>query len=238
MLKDIQQAFLYLPLLLLVIFVVCYKKLSFSKRILIASALLLCFKTFWAFVIYSYGSFYLPIVILAFVLLVSEYKNLYNASKIYLILFIISTVLFSINGFSHVQSKISTEKGTIYTSFHLAKSVNELMNFIQTKTDEYEKILVLPEGMPVNFLSNRQGEDFYNTLIPLYVEAFGEKNIIDYFKVVKPNYIIFTNSDFREYGVSNICNDYAFDFCGFVAENYEHVYTIDNNTRFLIFKKK
>jgi len=229
---------LYLPLLLLVIFAVCYKKLSLLKRILIASALLLCFKTFWAFIIYSYGSFYLPVVILAFVLMVSEYKDLYDTSKIYLILFLISAILFGINGFSHVQYKVNTEKGTIYTSFHLAKSINELMSFIQTKTDENEKILVLPEGMPVNFLSNRQGEDFYNTLIPLYVEAFGENNIIEYFNKFKPHYIIFTNSDFKEYGVSNICNDYAFQFCRFVAENYEHVYTIDNNTRFLIFKKK
>ena len=82
-----------------------------------------------------------------------------------------------------------------------------------------------------------KSEDFYNSLLPLYVETFGEENIVDYFRQNKPDYIILNNKNMKDYYFEYICQDYALGFCGFVQENYLSEKVIQNGSNFLIFRK-
>jgi len=232
-----QEIFLFLPLMMSVVFIVKLKTLSVEKRIMIFGALLLCLKTFWGLVVYSYGSFSAPILVLALFVIFSD-TDMKRSLAIFLSLI---CFVFALKGgqlLNLAQSPISTSKGTIYTNDNLARSVNQLMNFINTNSTSEDSIVIFPEGMTINFLTNRMTDDFYNTLIPLYVESFGEDEIIKHYSDAMPEYFIFTNSNLKEYGVANICNDYAYKFCSFVDENYSNVKIIDNGTRFLIYKRK
>ena len=58
------------------------------------------------------------------------------------------------------------------------------------KTDE---IIIFPEGMMINFLSNRKTDGFYNSMIPLYEETFGVEMFRKHFSKKTPKYIIFKN---------------------------------------------
>ena len=92
--------------------------------------------------------------------------------------------------------------------------------------------------MMINFLTDRNGDDYYNSLIPLYVETFGEDKIIEHFKSDMPEYIVLNNQSMRDYYFQYICNDYALDFCGFINQNYTLEKVIDNEFRYMIFKRK
>ena len=92
--------------------------------------------------------------------------------------------------------------------------------------------------MSVNFLSNTISDDYYNSLLPLYVETFTEEKIINHYRENLPEYVIFNNLNMKDYYFKYICEDYALDFCRFVKDNYEMDKIIDNGFRYVIFKRK
>ena len=90
----------------------------------------------------------------------------------------------------------------------------------------------------INFLTDRKSDDYYNSMLPLYTESFGEEKIVEHFENNKPEYFILTNENMKDYGFNNICNDYAFELCTFINTNYDNVKTIDYGYRYLVFKRK
>ena len=139
---------------------------------------------------------------------------------------------------SIADNVVQTDNGVIFTEQAISKSTKELVNFINHKTKSDDRIVIFPEGMMINFLTDRNGDDYYNSLIPLYVETFGEDKIIEHFKSDMPEYIVFNNQSMRDYYFQYICNDYALDFCGFINQNYTLEKVIDNEFRYMIFKRK
>ena len=89
----------------------------------------------------------------------------------------------------------------------------------------------------INYLTDRPSDDFYNSLIPLYVETMGEDVITSHFKENPPEYIVFNNWNTQDYYFKYICSDYAVSFCNYVAKNYSQEKVIDNGFRYLIFKR-
>lgn len=79
------------------------------------------------------------------------------------------------------DGKIRTNKGTIYTVKNLSDSTNKLIEFLNS-TDKKDRVVIFPEGMTVNFLAEHKSDDFYNSLLPLYIESFGENKIIEHYK--------------------------------------------------------
>ena len=75
-------------------------------------------------------------------------------------------------------------------------------------------------------------------MLPLYIESFGEDNIIKHFEQNKPEYFVLSNQNMSDYGFNFICNDYAFGLCEFISKNYNQIKTIDYDYRYLIYKKK
>ena len=92
--------------------------------------------------------------------------------------------------------------------------------------------------MMINFLTGRKSDDFYNSLLPLYIETFGENKIIEHFNLQKPEYIVLSNLNMENYYFKYICTDYAFSFCGFIQENYNLEKVVDNDFKYIVFKRK
>lgn len=234
--------FVFLPILLLVcaIFGLRKYKNDIPLLIIVLCGIAMSLKSIWGMLLMSYSSYYVSFVLIAFLALLFKFipAKYEKITAVYLILF--SAYFILINSFSidEMQNKITTEKGSIQTNKELADSTNYLINFLQKQTKPTDKVVVFPEGMMINFLANRKGDDFYNSLLPLYVETFGEERIIEHFHSTKPEYIIFNNESMSSYGFNHICNDYALDFCSFVFQNYNNVGVIDYGRKYLIFKKK
>ena len=132
--------------------------------------------------------------------------------------------------------KIKTDKGWISTASEKSSS-KLLVDIILNKTEKTDKIVILPEGHMINFLTDRMSDNFYGNLIPMYVEAFGEDVIINHYKKNKPEYFILTDRDTSEYGKRYICTDYAQNLCSWILENYHVVYKIDGEPQYLVLRK-
>ena len=238
--ENVKTAFGFLPLCLLISAIAMYKKYDTKLLILVISTLAVSAKVFWVLLLYSYGNYYFPILLIAIFALIFKMlpEKLEKTAGIYLI---IATILYLFTNFymlSLANNKVTTPKGTIYTVKDLAQSTNELNDFINKATNKTDKIVIFPEGMTVNFLTQRNSDDFYNSLLPLYIESLGEDKIINHYKENMPEYIIFNNLNMKDYYFQYICNDYALDFCGFVQENYNPIIVVDNGFRYMVFQHK
>lgn len=232
-----QIAFGFLPLVLLIFALFSYKKFDFKLFILVLSALAAGAKVFWVLILQSYGNYYVPIILIAFLALLFTYlpKKLEKVVAIYVIIAGLFIFISNFSALSLPQYKITTERGTIYTQKYIADSTNQLINFLKNQNGN---AVIFPEGMSVNFLSNTISDDYYNSLLPLYVETFTEEKIINHYRENLPEYVIFNNLNMKDYYFKYICEDYALDFCRFVKDNYEMDKIIDNGFRYVIFKRK
>jgi hypothetical protein len=92
--------------------------------------------------------------------------------------------------------------------------------------------------MTINFLTNRQSDGYYNSMLPLYVETFGEDKIIEHFNQNKPDYFVLMNLSMKDYYFEYICKDYALNLCAFIKENYTFAEQPNDNMGYVIFKRK
>lgn len=241
---DSRAIFGFLPILLfgLLIFelIRLKKNIDIKLLILVLSATAVCAKVFWVMVLGGYANYYVSIAVIALFAIIFTYlpKTLEKAVGIYLL---VVSLFITINNFRLLRTetcKISTSHGTIYTNRYYGDSSSELIDFVNQNTDKNDKIVIFPEGMTINFLTERKSDDYYNSLLPLYVETFGEEKLIEHYKKNSPEYIILNNLDMSDYYYNYICQDYALEFCGFIKENYELETVLGNNFRYLVFKRK
>lgn len=206
---DAKVMFGFLPILL---FAVIWFK---NWNLLTVSVLLASAKVFWVLIMGSYGTYYVSLLLIALLSLLP--RRFDKVVGIYII-------LLSIFIFAGMGSYVKTP--------------DKIVSYVKENTKSTDKVVVFPEGMIINFLSHRQSDGFYNSLLPLYVETFGEDKIVEHFHANKPEMIILNNLNMRDYGFEYICKDYALDFCGFVQKNYELVNIIDDGYRYNIFMLK
>ena len=237
-------SFVFLPIFAFILVLVSFKALKENPKllILVLSCITIDLKVFWGLATLNYGVFFasfLLITVLAVITKRFENENInQNALGIYFL--VVSAILGwqNLTSLNIKNNPIKSERGQIYSSKELASSTQDLINYINKTTQKTDTVVIFPEGPFINFLTNRKSDNYYNSLIPLYVETFGENKLIEHFKKAKPEYIIFNNWDTKDYYFEHICNDYAFSFCHFVAENYTQKKIIDKGFRYLIFQKR
>ncbi|MBP3924493.1 glycosyltransferase family 39 protein [bacterium] len=231
--KVNHDTFIYLPLLLIFVFLWQIRKITDKKIFyLFTATILLSLKSIWALMIFGYGSYYVSFLLISLFTLINE-----NWKKaIYLFLYCISAI-FILQNYQNIPSTyINTERGKIYTNS--SNVLSEVTNYFSSLPNT-DRVLFLPEGMILNFLTHTKSDDFYNSFIPLYIETFSEKTLIEHYQQTKPEYIVFSNTDMRDYGYESICQDYALQFCSYVLNNYDLTEKFSENTNtFLIYKKK
>ena len=186
-------------------------------NLLTVSTLLVCAKVFWVLLLGSYGTYYVSILLIAVLSMIP--RKFDKTVSIYLILLRIFVC------FSNCTK-------------HFTQPPYKIVEYVMANTQPTDKVVIFPEGMIINFLSGRESDGFYNSLLPLYVETFGEDNIIEHFHENKPEMIILNNRSMKDYYFEYICNDYAREFCEFVVENYKLQDVIDNGYKYTIFKKR
>lgn len=234
----------FIPFLIFVLTVINFNKIKINPELLILalSSILISFKSFWSLVFSSYGMFFGGFFIITFLGIVKksidEKKLSYTGISIFILLIAFNL---GIENFSKMKTReypINSNFGTIYVEKILYSPTVELINFIKEKVKNTDEIVILPEGLVINFLTGRKSDDFYNSLIPLYWEVFGDEKLIQHFDKTKPEYIVFSNWENKDYYLKYICSDYAVSFCNFVAKNYHLNKTIEGDFRYLIYKKK
>lgn len=196
-----------------------FKKLNNKEKFFILATLLISTKVFLALTLQAYGVYFTPFALIALFILLPD-----RIKKIFIILLLIWT--FIIAG---LNSKTLLQKNNDF---------NKIIDYIKINTQEKDRVIIYPECLKINVLTNRKSDNKFYSLIPLYVETFGENTIIKRLNITKPEYIIINNYDtsayyFKEFGV-----DYAQRIQAEIENNYTLVTTVKDTYDFKIYKLK
>lgn len=234
--------FVFLIPLLVLSAVFGYRKLKTNVPLLllVISAITVSVKSFWGLIPLNYGNYYIAIVLTAFLAIFFTFidEKYQKNAAIFLIAISFSFLNLYIYERTLTTGKIASPQGKIYTYPEDAAAVSEVLSFLNNDYGD-AKAVIYPEGLMINFLSQNslKADDYYNSMIPLYVESMGEEKFINNLKKTKPEFVIFTNQSTADYYFKNICTDYAQQFCMTVVKNYEHVKQIDGGAGYLLYKK-
>ena len=239
-------SFVFMPIFLLILALVSLKTLEENQKllILVLSCIMIDLKVFWGIATLNYGVFFASFLIInVLALLVANLRNKninlnQNVLGVYFLIVAITLGAQNLTSLTFKKYLVKSGRGQIYYSKEIANSTQELVDYISNNTHINDRVVILPEGLFINFLTNRKSDNYYNSLIPLYVETFGEDKLIEHFKKTMPEYIVLNNWNTEDYYFEHICNDYAFSFCSFVAEHYTQKKVIDKGFRYLIFQKR
>ena len=183
---------------------------------------------------YSIGIYMLlPILAVWIYFIKTEFKIIKNINyKLYI------TLAFIIIGVFYIQItknsaenfvKLDTAKGVIIQPQTEAVMFDKIVKWVNEKTDTNESVLVLPEGIMVNYLTGRPTKDKYYHLIPNHISAMGEKNIVKGLNKDKPDYIIIHSAKYPMYGHTEMCTDFGLNICTWVKKNYKQIRRLQSN---------
>ena len=212
-----------------------FLKLNAGERIFIIAGLLISMKVFFALTLMSYGVFFIPFALISiFILIPSNYKK-----SVCIITFCCAFILGvkNIHSLAQKDVKIATVQGTVFSEKIYAESINQLINYIETSTNPQDRIIIYPECFLVNYMTGRKSDNKFYSLIPLYVETFGEDVIMQRIDITKPEYIIINNYDTSNYYYSAFGKDYAGRITLYIMNNYEFLKSIGDDFSFTVYKK-
>lgn len=236
--------FAFLTPLLFLVSIFGYKKIKTNIPLLlvIISAIGASFKTFWGLTPMSYGCYYTPIVLIAFFGVMFTFINEKYQKIAALFLIFVSFSFLNVYLFKRTTTtgKISSPHGTIYTYKQNADNINNILSILNNDENVNSTALIYPEGMIINFLSknNIKSDDYYNSLLPLYLESMGEEKFQKVLEEKNPEFIILTSQNTSDYYFNHICTNYAFNFCNQVEQEYQQEATFNGDIAFKIYRKR
>ena len=226
------ELFIYAFPLILILLTRRFSTISNEKLFFILASLLISMKIFFAETFMSYGIFFIPFALISlFILVPPRFK------KPLFIILLICALNFGLKNSATLFSKnvkIDTQRGIIYTS---ENSVKETVEYIKNNTKNTDRIIVYPECLAVNFMTGRKSDNKFYSLIPLYVETFGENIIIKRLELVKPEYIIISNYNTSNYYYSFFGQDYAGEIYNYILKNYTLQKEFGKKVMFLVYRR-
>jgi hypothetical protein len=82
-------------------------------------------------------------------------------------------------------------------------------------------VVVLPEGVMINYLARRSNPTTYVNFMPPEVIMFGEDDIVAGLQAHPPDFIVLCHKDTSEYGAPLFAHDYGQKIARWVHDNYE-----------------
>lgn len=233
--------FLYLPLLVFLFFIASVAKFILKKAkdpslsvfmagikiyTLILFSIFFSLKTLFGLFHELYGVYYLPFIALSFVIIIfilcpERFKTFAEAAfpwsaGFIIFLFILSN---SIAFFGVKSVPVKTPAGTIYTT---SPYLNNVISFLKSDMKENDSVLVLPEGLFVNFALHKEHNFFNTSFTPLDFDAYSEDYLINKVSANAPKYLVIIKRDYSDYGKSFICEDFGQKFCAKINELYKN----------------
>ncbi len=119
------------------------------------------------------------------------------------------------------DARIDTPQGTVYINEHDAKVLGPVIDYIQKNTPQDAYVLMLHEGVTVNFMTGRKTHKIYHNLPSVMIELFGEDKIVLDFIANPPDYIFITSHESSEYNQTKFGESYAKNIMTFIERNYK-----------------
>jgi hypothetical protein len=118
-------------------------------------------------------------------------------------------------------------KGTMYClAGNRTEYFIECIKYLKENMGPEDSLVVLPEGIGMNYILERENPLKIHTFVPDYLEFAGEKNIIKEFEDKAVDYIVVFSRDTTEYGARSFGLDYGSEIILWIKDRYEQIKTI------------
>ncbi len=100
------------------------------------------------------------------------------------------------------------------------KILKDTIDFLRKETASNETFVVFPEGIGINFLSERDNPLRYESFLPYEMDMFGEKNVISLLEKYSVDRILIAGRRTDIYGASYFGYDYAQNLKNWIEVHY------------------
>ena len=101
--------------------------------------------------------------------------------------------------------------------------VAHLVDWVEANLPPQVSLLVLPEGVMVNYLTRRVNPTRHLNFAPPEIMIFGEERILEDLRAQPPDYVVLVHRETPEYGLPLFGTDYAPRLLEWAREDYELV---------------
>ena len=221
--------FIFLPLILFLFCIIKFKTIikNPALAIILAAGIGVSIRTFYALQISVYGSYAIPLLLIGLFAVLKEFvpsvkpfskEETQNFYKYCLFAYSLFFLVFNVNNLFKYNLPIKT--GIIYSQQNQAKTCNTILDYLNKYTKPEDKVLVLPEGTIINFLSKRPVDYKMHMADRLYYSAFGAEKVLDNIKNADYEVIIFLEG----FGLTKFGGEYLYDELNpvvqYVKKNY------------------
>ena len=228
--------FVFLPAAILCLFIFRFKKIGIRAKILTISAVCISAKVFFSMMIFSYGVYFVGLMFCtACVLIPVKFRKKYLTA---LFIFVSFLSLQTLQTIKIKTEKIDTPRGILYAGVVQTKPFMQVYDYLKNNTSKEDRILCLPEEPLMNFLLERDTDNYLYSLIPMYVEVFGEYNIINRIAEFSPEYIVVSDWDNDSYYFRFFGKDYALGIMAFIEDNYDKVFETNYGLKHRVYRRK
>ena len=222
--------FSYLPLFLAALLIFKIKEIKKDKGLLFlgAAAVLTSLKSFWLLSTNFYGRYFLPLVLIAAIVVLkrvlygknfSDTKNTEAFDRaVCFVLIFLSFAAFRLNAVALVlkNTPVKTPAGTVMTTKTEAGTYKKLADYISKNTKNSEKIVVLSASPMLNFMTYRESLNFYSYFDEAVAGAYTAERIIKKFEQTRPNYFVVFDSSKEK---NAYCGGYGEEICKWLEKN-------------------
>lgn len=244
---SLQRLFACIAVLNTVLALIFAKKITKSPEVMfiLLATIALSLKSYWRMIAFGgYGLFIINLNLIVFLYLIGEYffktninkKAFSNAFCFDLFIVTILVLIVNFNVLKTTNEKIETVYASFYTNQNLKNEILAMTNFAK-KIKPEEKLIILPEGLFINFAEGIKSDNNYNIFTPDRLQSYGENKIIEYYKKTKPDYFILMDTDYLLYGTRYICKDFGQNLCRYINENYKLTNALKYDRSLLMFQK-
>lgn len=236
------KLFCYFPMLFVLLTLLYFKRLIKDKCIFVLCLLSIgaSLKTFFSADVMVYGFYTLLLIFIGIAVLFNKIIilpkrleiNPFEKERFTTFLVLFFTIIFFVSHIS-IRMRVGDYKligvNDNLTSIKvLSIPLNDMVSYLKTNTNENDRVLVYPEGEIINFLSGRKPDYMYYSLHPIFMDTFGEENVIKRIKSEKIEYIIMVEGfSMPKFGRTE---DYNM-FNNFVKENYIMIHSSQSSRK-------
>jgi hypothetical protein len=101
--------------------------------------------------------------------------------------------------------------------------LNAAMDGLRKAGRPGDRLVVLPEGVMINYLLRRRSSIPYLTMLPTEMATFGEDTLLSALQRDPPELIVLAHRETIEYGPRFLGTDYGLRVSGWIAQNYVRV---------------
>jgi hypothetical protein len=159
----------------------------------------------------------------------AETKEYYRFSLlIFFVIFAFACVRHSYLNYKEKKFISVTERGTVISfDDEITRNFWDVVSYLKN-TPVGSSVAVFPQGVGLNFFSERDNPLKYFDFLPLGIHMIGEKEMLKQIIDFRIDYIVIVSRDTSEFGYASFGIDYAKDIYSWITANYRLVKVAGN----------